>query len=167
MECATFHILTRIGHALFRQMEAEAFAASNWTLRHRACFFVRTDEFDELLLGYDWLYRRLFSHTSIWRRRPREWGAVLTYWQACYLQTLESLWHFLIKRGWCGAYGGLWLKYAAATLEISQELLSTFLSHRKTGRQRAGLIPAGCEMAHRGTANGGGDRRWSAPVPKQ
>ena len=53
---------------------------------------------EELLLGYDWLYRRLFSHASIWRRRPRTAGALATYLAGCYLYKRSNrLWHFLIK----------------------------------------------------------------------
>jgi hypothetical protein len=28
--------------------------------------------------GYSWLYDRLFSHSSIWRRRPDDWQAAAT-----------------------------------------------------------------------------------------
>ena len=54
---------------------------------------------EELLLGYDWLYRRLFSHASIWRRRPQAAAALATYLSGCYLYKRSNrLWHFLIKR---------------------------------------------------------------------
>jgi hypothetical protein len=50
-------------------------------------------------LGYDWLYRRLFSHASIWRRKPATVTAALTYLAGCYLYKRSNrLWHFLIKR---------------------------------------------------------------------
>ena len=54
---------------------------------------------EELLLGYDWLYRRLFSHASIWRRRPATAMAALPYLAGCYLYKRSNrFWHFLIKR---------------------------------------------------------------------
>jgi hypothetical protein len=53
---------------------------------------------EELLLGYDWLYRRLFSHASIWRRKPVEWQALPAYFAGCYLYKRSNrLWRFLIK----------------------------------------------------------------------
>ena len=53
---------------------------------------------EELLLGYDWLYRLLFSHASIWRRRPVELPALPAYFAGCYLYKRSNrLWHFLIK----------------------------------------------------------------------
>jgi hypothetical protein len=53
---------------------------------------------DELLLGYDWLYRRLFSHVSIWRRKPAGLSALPAYFAGCYLYKRSNrLWRFLIK----------------------------------------------------------------------
>ena len=53
---------------------------------------------DELGLGYDWLYRRLFSPVSIWRRRPRDTAAVLPYLAMSYLYKRSNrFWHILIK----------------------------------------------------------------------
>jgi radical SAM superfamily enzyme YgiQ (UPF0313 family) len=103
MQCATFHILTPYpGTPLFRQMEAEGrLLHRNWDLYDTAHVVFRPRQMspEELLLGYDWLYRRLFSHASIWRRRPAEWGAVPTYLAGCYLYKRSNrLWHFLIKR---------------------------------------------------------------------
>jgi hypothetical protein len=54
---------------------------------------------EELLLGYDWTYRRLFSHASIWRRRPAALSAWPAYLGSAYLYKRSNrLWHFLIKR---------------------------------------------------------------------
>src|ERR1051326_340299 len=102
MECATFHILTPYpGTPLFRQMEAEGrLLHRNWDLYDTAhvVFQPKRMSPEELLLGYDWMYRRLFSHRSIWRRRPREWGAAPTYLAGCYLYKRSNrLWHFLIE----------------------------------------------------------------------
>jgi len=53
---------------------------------------------DELNHGYDWLYRRLFSLESIWRRRPRQMSAVPPYLAMALLYKRSNrLWHFLIK----------------------------------------------------------------------
>jgi radical SAM superfamily enzyme YgiQ (UPF0313 family) len=102
MQCATFHILTPYpGTPLFRQMEAEGrLLHRNWDLYDTAHVVFRPKQMnpEELLLGYDWLYRRLFSHASIWRRRPAEWSAVPTYLAGCYLYKRSNrFWHFLIK----------------------------------------------------------------------
>jgi hypothetical protein len=56
---------------------------------------------EELYEGYAWLYRRLFSHASIWRRRPRDRRAVPAYLAMSYLYKRSNrLWPFLIERGW-------------------------------------------------------------------
>lgn len=104
MECATFHILTPYpGTPLFRQLEAEGrLLHRNWEQYDTAHVVFRPKHLtpDELLLGYDWLYRRLFSHASIWRRRPAEWAALPAYFAGCYLYKRSNrLWRFLIKHG--------------------------------------------------------------------
>jgi hypothetical protein len=54
---------------------------------------------ERLYEGYAWLYRRLFSHASIWRRRPEELGAILGYLAMSYLYKRSNwLWRFLIRR---------------------------------------------------------------------
>lgn len=102
MECATFHILTPYpGTPLFRQMEVEGrLLHRNWELYDTAHVVFRPKQMspEELLLGYDWLYRRLFSHASIWKRRPVAWGEVPSYMAGCYLYKRSNrLWRFLIK----------------------------------------------------------------------
>jgi hypothetical protein len=53
---------------------------------------------EELLLGYDWLYRRLFSHASTWARRPAARSALPTYLAGAYLYKHSNrLWQFLIE----------------------------------------------------------------------
>jgi len=103
LECATFHILTPYpGTPLFRQLEAERrLLHRDWDKYDTAHVVFRPRHMtpEELLLGYDWLYRRLFSHASIWRRRPHGIGALATYLAGCYLYKRSNrLWHFLIKR---------------------------------------------------------------------
>jgi radical SAM superfamily enzyme YgiQ (UPF0313 family) len=102
LECATFHILTPYpGTPLFRQLEAEGrLLHRDWSRYDTAHVVFRPKQMtpDELLLGYDWLYRRLFSHASIWRRRPASVSAALTYLAGCYLYKRSNrLWRFLIK----------------------------------------------------------------------
>jgi radical SAM superfamily enzyme YgiQ (UPF0313 family) len=102
LECATFHILTPYpGTPLFRQYEAEGrLLHRDWDKYDTAHVVFRPKHMtpEQLLLGYDWLYRRLFSHASIWRRRPRTAGASATYLAGCYLYKRSNrLWQFLIK----------------------------------------------------------------------
>jgi radical SAM superfamily enzyme YgiQ (UPF0313 family) len=102
MECATFHILTPYpGTPLFKQMESEGrLLHRDWSKYDTAHVVFRPKHLtpEELLLGYDWLYRRLFSHGSIWRRRPAALSALPTYLAGCYLYKRSNrLWRFLIK----------------------------------------------------------------------
>jgi radical SAM superfamily enzyme YgiQ (UPF0313 family) len=102
VECATFHILTPYpGTPLFLQMEAEGrLLHRDWEKYDTAHVVFRPKQMtpDELLLGYDWLYRRLFSHASIWRRRPAALAARPAYFAGCYLYKCSNrLWRFLIK----------------------------------------------------------------------
>jgi hypothetical protein len=53
---------------------------------------------EQLLDGYAWCYRRVFSHASILRRRPEDPGAVPAYLAMSYLYKRSNLfWHLLIK----------------------------------------------------------------------
>ena len=80
LECATFHILTPYpATPLFRQMEAEGrLLHRDWALYDTAHAVFRPKHMtpEELEQGYAWMYQRLFSHASIWRRRPADWRAV-------------------------------------------------------------------------------------------
>lgn len=102
LECATFHILTPYpATPLFRQMEQEGrLLHKNWELYDTAHVVFRPKHMsaDELKEGYAWCYRRLFSHASIWRRRPLDWRAVLPYLAMSYLYKRSNrLWHLLIR----------------------------------------------------------------------
>jgi radical SAM superfamily enzyme YgiQ (UPF0313 family) len=102
MACATFHILTPYpGTPLFRQLEAEGrLLHCDWEKYDTAHVVFQPKHMtpEELLLGYDWLYRRLFSHASIWRRRPAGLSMLPPYLVGCYLYKRSNrLWHFLIK----------------------------------------------------------------------
>ena len=53
---------------------------------------------EELEEGYAWCYRRLFSHRSIWRRRPPDPRAVPAYLAMSYLYKRSNLlWRHLIR----------------------------------------------------------------------
>ncbi len=102
LECATFHILTPYpGTPLFRQMEAEGrLLHRDWSKYDTAHVVFRPRHMtpEELSLGYDWLYRRLFSPASIWRRRPQVASQVPPYLFMCYLYKRSNrFWHLLIK----------------------------------------------------------------------
>jgi radical SAM superfamily enzyme YgiQ (UPF0313 family) len=102
LECATFHILTPYpATPLFRQMEAEdRLLHRNWNLYDTAHAVFRPRHMTprQLEEGYAWCYRRLFSHGSIWRRRPRDWRAVPAYLVMAYLYKKANwLWPLLIR----------------------------------------------------------------------
>ncbi len=102
LECATFHILTPYpGTPLFAQMEAEGrLLHKDWTLYDtgHVVFRPRNMTAEQLAEGYSWCYRRLFSHASIWRRRPPSLSAVPPYLAMAYLYKRSNpLWHFLIR----------------------------------------------------------------------
>lgn len=104
LECATFHVLTPYpGTPLFRQMEAEGrLLHTDWSRYDTAHVVFRPRHMtpDELAQGYAWLYERLFSHGSIWRRRPTDLRAVAPYLAMSYLYKRSNLaWHLLIAAG--------------------------------------------------------------------
>jgi radical SAM superfamily enzyme YgiQ (UPF0313 family) len=102
LECATFHILTPYpATPLFKQMEAEGrLLHRDWSLYDtaHAVFRPRHMTTEELEQGYAWIYQRLFSHRSIWCRRPADWCAVPLYLTMSYLYKRSNrFWHLLIK----------------------------------------------------------------------
>jgi radical SAM superfamily enzyme YgiQ (UPF0313 family) len=102
LECATFHILTPYpGTPLFRQMEREGrLLHKDWSLydTSHVVFRPRHMTVDELAAGYAHCYERLFSHASIWRRRPADARAVLPYLAMSYLYKRSNwIWHLLIR----------------------------------------------------------------------
>ncbi len=102
MECATFHILTPYpATPLFRQLDAAGrILHRDWSLYDtaHAVFRPRHMTPEELEVGYEWIYQRLFSHASIWRRRPEDLRSVAPYLAMSYLYKRSNrFWHFLIK----------------------------------------------------------------------
>lgn len=102
LECATFHILTPYpGTPLFRQLEAQGrILHRDWDKYDTAHVVFRPKHMseEELDAGYAWCYESLFSHRSIWRRRPADRSAVLAYLAMSYLYKRSNrFWHLLIK----------------------------------------------------------------------
>jgi radical SAM superfamily enzyme YgiQ (UPF0313 family) len=102
LECATFHILTPYpGTPLFRQLESEGrLLHRDWSRYDTAHVVFRPRHLtpEELAEGYAWCYERLFSHASIWLRRPADWRAVAPYLAMSYLYKRSNrLWHVLIR----------------------------------------------------------------------
>jgi radical SAM superfamily enzyme YgiQ (UPF0313 family) len=102
LECATFHILTPYpGTPLFAQMEREGrLLHKNWSLYDTANVVFQPKHMspEALAEGYAWSYRRLFSHASIWRRRPTDASAVLPYLCMAYLYKKSNwMWRYLIE----------------------------------------------------------------------
>jgi radical SAM superfamily enzyme YgiQ (UPF0313 family) len=102
LECATFHILTPYpGTPLFRQLEGEGrILHRDWNLYDTAHAVFKPIHMtpEQLVEGYAWCYQTLFSHGSIWRRRPQDLHAVPTYLAMSYLYKRSNLfWHFLIR----------------------------------------------------------------------
>ncbi|WP_372895024.1 radical SAM protein [Stieleria sp.] len=102
LECATFHIMTPYPETpLFRQLESEGrLLHRDWSKYDTANVVFRPKHMspEQLAAGYELCYDRLFSHTSIWRRRPKDWRAVPAYLAMSYLYKRSNwMWHLLIK----------------------------------------------------------------------
>ncbi len=102
LECATFHILTPYpGTPLFRQLQAEGrILHQDWDRYDTAhvVFAPKRMSAAELDYGYAWCYDKLFSHGSIWARRPHDPRAVLPYLAMSYLYKRSNrFWRFLIR----------------------------------------------------------------------
>lgn len=102
LECATFHILTPYpGTPLFQQMEREGrLLHRDWSRydTSHVVFRPRRMTVEQLEAGYAWCYRRLFSHASIWRRRPAGVQGVAPYLAMSYLyKRSNAMWYFLIR----------------------------------------------------------------------
>ncbi len=111
LECSTFHILTPYpGTPLFRRLEAAGrLLHRDWKLYDTAHAVFQPKHLtpEQLEAGRDWCYQRLFSHASIWRRRPAEWPAVLPYLAMSYLYKRSSwLWRLLIRHDLTAATWG-------------------------------------------------------------
>lgn len=102
LECATFHIMTPYpGTPQFTDLESQGrIVHRHWQLYDTAhvVFDPAQMTAEQLFDGYEFCYRRLFSHRSIWRRRPRDWFAVVPYLAMSYLYKRSNvIWHWLIR----------------------------------------------------------------------
>ena len=86
---------------MFRQFEAEGrLLHRDWSRYDTAhvVFQPKHMTAEQLQDGYAASYRRLFSHASIWRRRPADPEAVLPYLAMAYLyKRSNAMWTFLIR----------------------------------------------------------------------
>ena len=103
LSCATFHILTPYpGTPLFRKLEQEGrILTREWSLYDtgHAVFRPKHMTPQQLEDGYARAYRRLFSHDSIWRRRPAGLMDAMSYLGMAYLyKRANPMWTFLIRR---------------------------------------------------------------------
>src|ERR1700704_4193742 len=144
LECATFHILTPYpATPLFRQMEAEGrLLHRDWSFYDtaHAVFRPRHMTPEELEQGYAWIYQRLFSHRSIWRRRPADWHAVPLYLAMSYLYKRSNrFWHLLIKHD---LVHSVWSPLVELT-RVRHVQFRTRLLRRDETRLMAGSIVSG------------------------
>ncbi|MDE3165622.1 MAG: radical SAM protein [Acidobacteriota bacterium] len=145
LECATFHILTPYpATPLFRRMEAEGrLLHRDWDLYDtaHAVFRPRHMAPEELEAGYAWLYRRLFSHASIWRRRPEDWRAAPPYLAMSYLYKRSNrLWRFLIRHHLVHA---VWRPLVEATRLRHLRFRKELAARRASCGGRANVVTAG------------------------
>ena len=96
---------------------------------------------EELEQGYAWMYQRLFSHASIWRRRPADWRAVAPYLAMSYLYKRSNrLWRLLIKHHLVHA---AWRPMVELTRLRHVRFRAQLAASEKLGRQSANVVPAG------------------------
>jgi radical SAM superfamily enzyme YgiQ (UPF0313 family) len=149
LECATFHILTPYpGTPLFRQMETEGrLLHKDWSSYDTAHVVFQPKHMtpDELLQGYGWLYRRLFSHRSIWRRRPSDLHAVLPYLAMSYLYKRSNrFWHLLIRHDLTHAIWRPLVDYTRRRhLKFRDRLEATAISPRPHSMRGEAVVTAG------------------------
>ncbi len=102
LQCATFHVLTPYpGTPLFERLQSQGrLLHRDWRLYDTSHVVFRPRHMtpEQLAEGYSWCYGRLFSHRSIWRRRPSRLKAVAPYLATSYLyKRANLLWHVLIR----------------------------------------------------------------------
>src|SRR5882762_9055926 len=145
LECATFHILTPYpATPLFKQMEAEGrLLPREWSLYDtaHAVFRPRHMTPEELEQGYAWIYQRLFSHQSIWRRRPADPYAVPLYLAMSYLYKRSNrFWHLLIKHDLVHA---VWSPLVELTRLRHVRYRARFLQSDQTSAMAGSVVSAG------------------------
>lgn len=137
------------GTPLFRQMEAEGrLPHRDWSLYDTAHAVFRPKNMspEELENGYAWMYRRLFSHASIWRRRSADWRAVAPYLATSYLYKRSNrFWRLLIKHHLVHA---VWSPLVEMTrlrhLRFREELAASEAAHQPGGS----VVPPACSRRY-------------------
>jgi len=148
LECATFHILTPYpATPLFRQMQAEGrLLHTDWDLYDtaRAVFQPKHMSPQELEEGYAWCYRRVFSHASIWKRRPPGIGAAAGYPAMSYLYRRAAwLWRVLIRHRLVEAAWRLLVAYSRwRHLTFRERLAAAGASPEERESMRGDIRPA-------------------------
>jgi len=142
LECATFHILTPYpATPLFRQMESEGrLLHKDWSLYDTGHVVFRPKQMapEQLAEGYAWCYRRLFSHSSIWRRRPADVRAVPAYLAMSYLyKRANPFWHFLIRTRLTAT---VWRPLVESTRRRHLKFRRTLLESENAGNERAAAV---------------------------
>jgi hypothetical protein len=90
-------LLEPCGEALGGSIRKEVYDVVRIDTAH-AVFRPRNMSPEELEQGYAWMYQRLFSHASIWRRRPEDWRALAPYLPMSYLYKRSNrFWRLLIE----------------------------------------------------------------------
>ncbi len=145
LECATFHILTPYpATPLFRQMEGEGrLLHRDWALYDtaHAVFRPKNMSAEELEQGYGWMYERLFSHASIWRRRPEDWRAAAPYLAMSYLYKRSNrFWRFLIEHNLVHA---VWRPMVELTRLRHVRFREELAAGETVKRRGAGVVAAG------------------------
>ncbi len=144
LECATMHILTPYpGTPLFRQLKREGrLLHRDWSRydTSHAVFRPALMTPERLEEGYAWTYRRLFSHRSIWRRRPRGLAAVPAYLGMSYLYKRSNrIWSFLIRHRLTGIVWRPLIEFSRARHVRFREKLAA----RVHGKRVASSVLAG------------------------
>jgi len=106
LECATFHILTPYpGTPLYRQIEAEGrLLHRDWELYDtgHVVFRPKRMSVEQLAEGYRYCYERLFSASSVWKRRPAT-GLPAYLAMSLLYKKCNWLWPWLIRWRLTGA----------------------------------------------------------------
>jgi hypothetical protein len=96
---------------------------------------------EELEQGYAWIYQRLFSHASIWRRRPADWRAVAPYLAMSYLYKRSNrFWRLLIKHHLVHT---AWRPLVELTRLRHLRFRAKLAASETLGRQEGNVVPAG------------------------
>jgi radical SAM superfamily enzyme YgiQ (UPF0313 family) len=148
LECATFHILSPYpGTPLFRQLEREGrLLHRNWDLYDTAHVVFQPKHMspEQLSEGYAWCYQTLFSHRSIWRRRPQDRDAVPGYLAMSYLYKRSNrFWHLLIRHRLTSRAWRPLIEHSRRRHLAYRQRLETVVANESPGARTASCLSAG------------------------